>query len=67
MVEVIGRGGGGNGVDGVETQACSLIGNSGSDRQPVNPASTFFLKLKISLRTLIPLFRPGLIYSGSAS
>ena len=26
------RGGGG---DGVETEACSLIGNSGSDRQPV--------------------------------
>ena len=31
-VREISRGGGG---DGVETKACSLIGNSGSDRQPV--------------------------------
>ena len=31
-VREIRRGGGG---DGVETEACSLIGNSGSDRQPV--------------------------------
>ena len=31
-VREISRGGGG---DGVETGACSLIGNSGSDRQPV--------------------------------
>ena len=31
-VREISRGGGG---DGVETEACSLIGNSGSDRQPV--------------------------------
>ena len=31
-VREISRDGGG---DGVETEACSLIGNSGSDRQPV--------------------------------
>ena len=31
-VREIRKGGGG---DGVETEACSVIGNSGSDRQPV--------------------------------
>ena len=31
-VREIGRGGGG---DGVETEACSFMGNSASDRQPV--------------------------------
>ena len=27
----------------------------------------FFFKVEISLRTLIPLFRPGSVYSGSVS
>ena len=31
------------------------------------PALIFFFKVEISLRTLIPLFRPGSVHSGSAS
>ena len=31
------------------------------------PNCTFFLKVKISPCTLIPLFRPGSVHSGSAS
>ena len=31
------------------------------------PACTFFFKVEISLRTLIPLFMPGSVHSGSAS
>ena len=30
------------------------------------PTCTFFFKVEISLRTLIPLFRPGSVHSGSA-
>ena len=29
------------------------------------PTYIFFLKVEISLRTLIPLFKPGLVHSGS--
>ena len=37
-VREISRGGGG---DGVETEACSLIGKSGSDRQPVKMSESW--------------------------
>ena len=30
------------------------------------PACAFFFKVEINSRTLIPLFRPGLVHSGSA-
>ena len=31
------------------------------------PAKAFFFKVEISSRTLIPLFRPGSVHSGSAN
>ena len=42
------------------------VGNLGECLTNYSPPALFFLKLEISLHTLIPLFTPGLVHSGSA-
>ena len=61
-------GGGGGDFDGGFFLACEDFG--GKKVRPFIPRLRFFFfffEVEISSRTLIPLFRPGSVHSGSAS
>ena len=60
MTETGGHGGGG----GIFFLACEDLGRCSTIHSP--PALFFFL-VEISSRTLIPLFMPGPVHSGSAN